>query len=513
MKAYEQLAAGGWWAKAGIDARSLTNLQPGEEPDIKLWGSFKPDNPRVDAAKSQRKGTTEFIKYEHPLSEERQLFLPDVPAELQERIYNKQGIQPTDAERQSGFWYVVHKYNLPITITEGAKKTLSSLSQGEVTIGLSGVNGGYLAKDHDRNPLNQRILHPELKVFATPGREFRFAFDHDTKTSTIFNVRRDMVRTAELLEQAGCGVRVVQWKGDKGLDDLIVNQGPAAYTQAQANPIPLAWEAQKHYRGEYTRLSRQARGTQSHLTSDALDAQVYKLAVSKGDLRDGARVIAQSGQVHYLRAGMPQQEVEAKTLAYIQYIEQQIYQPTYQTQETTVDPLGKTRTHDLEEGISQDVEQQQADPALSQTRQQVTPKENLHPLATPEAWEVLRDEVATFTQQPSAQQGVEEQQQPQTSQPAKLSPQQLWQQYSQRVQPGGRFTTALEVARLAWKKGVSEAEIRQILQGSPHLQQFGETGRRDLVELLLAKVKREVALSQQQRSPQHEQRHNQEFEP
>ncbi|HEY9847408.1 MAG TPA: DUF3854 domain-containing protein, partial [Candidatus Caenarcaniphilales bacterium] len=139
MKAYEQVAAGGWWAKAGIDARSLPNLQPGEKPDLKLWGSFKPDNPRVDTAKSQRKGTTEFIKYEHPLSEERQLFLPDVPAELQEHIYNKQGIQPTEAERQSGFWYVVHTYNLPITITEGAKKTLSSLSQGEVTIGLSGV--------------------------------------------------------------------------------------------------------------------------------------------------------------------------------------------------------------------------------------------------------------------------------------------------------------------------------------------------------------------------------------
>ncbi len=318
MKAYEQVSEGGWWAKAGIDARSLPHLQPGEEPNIKLWGSFKPDNPRVDTAKSQRKGKTEYIKYEHPLAEERQLFLFDVQDELAQRIYDKHNIQPTETEKQRGFWYVVHKYNLPITITEGAKKTLSSLSQGEITIGLSGVNGGYFAKDKDKNSLNLRILHPELEVFATPGREFRFAFDHDTKASTVFNVRRDMVRTGELLELEGCNVQVVQWKGDKGLDDLIVNQGPLAYTKAQANPIPLAWEAQKHYRGEYTRLSRQARKVQPSLSGDALDAQVYRLAVEKGDIRDGDRVIAQSDQVRSLRTGIPQQEAEAKTLEYIQ---------------------------------------------------------------------------------------------------------------------------------------------------------------------------------------------------
>jgi len=493
MKAYEQVAAGGWWAKSGIDARSLRELQPGEELDIKLWGSFKADHPRVDTTKSQRKGTTEFIKYEHPLAEERQLFLFDVPVDLAQRIYEKHNIQPAEAQKQSGFWYVVHKYNLPITITEGAKKTLSSLSQGEVTIGLSGVNGGYLAKDQDRNPLPQRVLHPELKVFATPGREFRFAFDHDRKASTVFNVRRDMVRTGELLELEGCNVSVVQWKGDKGLDDLIVNQGPVAYTKAQANPVPLAWEAQKHYRGEYTRLSKQVKKNHPALRSEAFDAHVYQLAVEKGDIRDGAMVIAQCAQARSLRIRRTQQESEAQTLGYIQHTEQQIYQPPHQAKEATVELLGKTRAQDLAEVISQDVEQQQADPALSQILQPLTPKlETLSHSATHEAEEALRDEVATFTEQLSALQGVEEQQQPQSLQLAKLPLQQLWQQYSQRVKPGGSFTTALEVARLAWKEGVSEVEIRQILQARPHLQQFGAKGHRDLVELPLAKVKRRL---------------------
>jgi len=288
----------------------------------------------------------------------------------------------------------------------------------------------------------------------------------------------------------------VQWKGDKGLDDLIVNQGPVVYAKAQTNLIPLAWEAQKHYRGEYTRLSRQVRRNQPNFKGEAIDVQVYKLAVEKGDIQHGARVIAQSDQARSLRTGMPQQEAEAETRAYIQHIEQQIYQPTNPTKETTVEPLGKTRIHDLDEGISQDVEQQQADSTLSQTLQPLTPKqETLNPSATHEAWEALRDEVATFTEQLSVLQGVEAQQQPQAPQPVKLSPQQLWQQYAQRIQPGGSFTTALEVARLAWQEGVPEAEIRQILQASPHLQGFAEKGRKDLVELPLAKVKREVALS------------------
>ena len=333
MEAYDQVAEGGWWASSGIDARSLLELKPGERPDYKTWGSFKADNPRVDAEKSQRKGKAEIIKYEHPIGEERQLFLFEVAAHVAERIYNKHGIQPTQAEKQSGFWHVVHKYNLPITITEGAKKTLSSLSQGEITIGLSGVNGGYISRDDQKNRLEQRLLHPELKVFATPGREFRFAFDQDTKLSTIFNVRREMVRTGELLEQAGCTVRVVQWQEDKGLDDLIVNQGPLAYAQAQAKTIPLSGSAQKHYRGEYNRLSKQVRNNQPALTGEAVDIEVYKVARSKGDIQDGARTIAQSDQSRSFRAELPRESARDATLAYIQRLEQQIRQSITKTSE------------------------------------------------------------------------------------------------------------------------------------------------------------------------------------
>jgi len=328
MKAYECVAEGGWWARAGINARSLPHLQPGEQPERKLWGSFKPDHPRVDASKSQSKGETEFVKYEHPLAEERQLFLFEVPDELAQRIYDKHGIQPTEADKQSGFWYIVWKYNLPVTLTEGAKKTLASLSQGEVTIGLSGVNGGYFAKDKEGHSLPQRQLHPELAVFATPGREFRFAFDHDTKPSTIANVRRDLVRTGDLLELAGCTVETVKWQGDKGLDDLIANQGPLAYAKAHAHPAPLAWEAQKHYRSEYTRLSRQVRKAQPGLQGERLDVEVYKLAAARGDIRDGARAIAQSDRARSLQKTLPSEQAQQQVQAYIQRIDQLLSHPT-----------------------------------------------------------------------------------------------------------------------------------------------------------------------------------------
>jgi len=437
MKAYERVAEGGWWAKSGVDARSLPGMQPGKQLELKIWGSFKASNPRVDAEKSQRKGKTEFIKYEHPLGEERQLFLFEVPDALAERIYNLHNIQHSETEKQSGFWYVVYKHNLPITLTEGAKKTLSSLSQGEITIGLSGVNGGYTTRGQDKNRSCQRLLHPELKVFATPGREFNFAFDHDTKLSTIFNVRRELVRTGELLEQEGCNVRVVQWQGDKGLDDLIVNQGPRAYAQAHSNAIPLDWEARKHYRAEYTRLAKQVRNEQPALTGEAVNIEIYKLAVLKGDIRDGARVIAQSDQARSFKAELLPQDVHAATLGYVQHIEQQIYQPL-----------------------------------------------------TAKVTENRQDEPT-------------EQQQPPAPHPVKLSPQQLWQQYSQRTKSPNSVSKQLEVARLAWSDGVPEPQIRQILQANPYLQRFGSKGVRDLVELPLSKVKRETKpLQQEQQASQ-----------
>jgi len=294
---YEQVAEGGWWGNAGVDARSLPTLQPGEKPALNSWGCFKPDNPRVDEQKTQHKGETQYIKYEHPVGVARSPYLPEVPDELAEKIYAKYGVEPTPSERASGFWYVVYQHKeIPITITEGWKKTLASLSQGEVTIGVSGVNALYLANDQEKNKLPQRQLNEELAVFATPRREFKFAFDQDTKVSTVMNVRRDMVRGIELLEARSCTCKVVKWDSQlgKGLDDLIANQGPLAYTRSQLSSVSSEGEKKAHYRTQYKLLMKTVVAEHQQLPQEYKDVEVYLLALQRGDGIDGDHFLSQS---------------------------------------------------------------------------------------------------------------------------------------------------------------------------------------------------------------------------
>jgi conjugative relaxase-like TrwC/TraI family protein len=328
MAQYEQVAEGGWWGKAGIDAQSLLNLQPGQQPQLSTWGCLKADSPRLDQGKTERKGQDEFIKYENPLGVSRSLYLPLVPDTLANRIYKKHGIQPTAAEKRSGFWSVVRQYNLPITITEGAKKTWASLSQGEITIGLSGVNGVYQARDAEGKLLPQRLLNEEMAVFATPGREFRFAYDQDTKASTIRNVRRDMVRGIELLEAQGCICKVINWKPEdgKGLDDLIAHRGSLAYTQAIATANPSDQDKSTHYRTEYTAIARQVRVNYPQATPEFLDAEVYLRAIAKAELKDGDRFLSQSDHARSLKT--PEQ-----VQAYVDHIKANVPQIRQQYQD------------------------------------------------------------------------------------------------------------------------------------------------------------------------------------
>ena len=133
-----------------------------------------------------------------------------------------------------------------------------------------------------------------------------------------------------------------------------MNQGPLAYARSQANTIPLAWSAKKHYRAEYTRLAKQVRDEQPDLFGDAVDVEVYKLAVLKGDAQDGARTIAQSNQVRSFQAELPTQSAHAAKLAYIQRIEQQLYQP--------ITKIGKSHQDELSNQQVSSVEQQPSDP-------------------------------------------------------------------------------------------------------------------------------------------------------
>ncbi|MHC0068350.1 MobF family relaxase [Nostoc sp. UIC 10890] len=250
IKAYSHLDAGGWWCDAGVDARSFADLTPGAKPAIKRWGCYKPNTPRPKKDEQNQVIQGKFIKYEHPPKVELSIFLLNVPEDIAERIYSKHKINPTQEDRQSGFWYCVWKHNIPCAIAEGAKKAASLLSQGHAAIGLPGISAGYRTpKDEFGKKIGKSYLHEELAVFATQGRLFKFCFDYETKPETKLHIERDISVTGRLLQEAGARVKVINLPGpDKGVDDFIAASGPLAYEKlSHLAPTFRDWQQQNQH--------------------------------------------------------------------------------------------------------------------------------------------------------------------------------------------------------------------------------------------------------------------------
>jgi conjugative relaxase-like TrwC/TraI family protein len=234
LNKYSHIEAGGWWCDAGVDSRCFQDLQPGQKPSQKIWGCYKPNYQRDSTDKPGKK-----IKYEHPPKTELSIFLLDVPDEIAKRIYQQVGVNPSQSDRACGFWYCVWKYNLPIVITEGAKKAACLLSQGRAAIGLPGIYAGYRSKDEHGNQIKAR-LHEELAVFATPGRDIKFCFDYETRPQTKRNIEIAISRTGSLMQRQGASVSVIDIPGpEKGVDDFIVAQNPLSYEQQERKALLL----------------------------------------------------------------------------------------------------------------------------------------------------------------------------------------------------------------------------------------------------------------------------------
>ncbi len=244
LELYSHLDAGGWWCNSGVDPRTFANLTPGEQPQIKEWGCYKPNHPRPKTVKKDGFYVVvegKFIKYEHPPSVDLSIFLLDVPGVIAQNIYSKAGVNPTDSDRKSCFWYCVYKHNIPLVITEGAKKAASLLSQGHAAIGLPGISSGYRSpKNEWGKKTGDSYLADELVVFATSGREIKICFDYETKPETKLNIQRDIWKTGSLLQEFGAVVKVITLPGpDKGVDDFIVAQGGKSFEKLSAGAIAL----------------------------------------------------------------------------------------------------------------------------------------------------------------------------------------------------------------------------------------------------------------------------------
>ena len=208
---YRHCELGGWWC-SGIDV--LT----GEGSD---WGQFKPDNPRTyKENKGFGQTLTKTIKYESPPKAPTEIYALRVPLHIWEKVAELNNVSMPEnivCDKKTGeaigFWsWVVKTPEIPLIITEGAKKAGCLLTAGYVAIALPGIYNGYR---QDKDQFNKAVglpkLIPQLEPFAVEDREIVFCFDCDRKPKTQKNVRTAIVKTGKLFERKGCTVKVVTW--------------------------------------------------------------------------------------------------------------------------------------------------------------------------------------------------------------------------------------------------------------------------------------------------------------
>jgi Domain of unknown function (DUF3854) len=255
--------------------------------------------PKID----RKKGTPR--KYETPIGNGVRAYLPAIPISLWIQIAehnhlteflptwvieanaNGQTELISQPEGDRSFWNWVSR--LPqahITLTEGGKKALALLSQGEIAIALYGVNGGYRSTVKiagDTIPLEKPELISDLLRFTEPNRHWILAFDQDTKLETRQKVDRAISKFGTLLAQSSQPptpkphhfsqtVRIATWFSDgnqKGIDDLIVTTGVVAWQEAKAKALPLLqWQLLQSVATRVRRKATRSIGDQEFSTID-----------------------------------------------------------------------------------------------------------------------------------------------------------------------------------------------------------------------------------------------------
>lgn len=142
---------------------------------------------------------------------------------------------------EGSFWEWVKQSSVSVIITEGAKKSLSLLSEGFVAIALNGVNGGYRSKDEMGRLLPDPELIPELKDFNWEGRTVVIAFDAESEEKKQSRVGAAVNRFAALLNKEGARTYAASWKASegKGIDDLKVNRGVGRVIEVISRARPI----------------------------------------------------------------------------------------------------------------------------------------------------------------------------------------------------------------------------------------------------------------------------------
>lgn len=226
----EQVAEGGWWFSTYDPVAKRRND----------FGCFKPDNPRWLDGKP--------LKYESPRgSKPKLLFFEHIPQDIWEKIAERAFKQIGEADN---FYQWLHDHpEVPLDITEGAKKVGALLSAGFAACGVAGITHLY-----QRDSEGKRLLHPQLEYFCNGSRTIRFVVDCDDDRKTRKEVSKIVSRAAGLIKSYNPSVKVlrVTWNGAKGCDDFIRYNGIALFNSQmrRARPVTVIapdYEKQKSY--------------------------------------------------------------------------------------------------------------------------------------------------------------------------------------------------------------------------------------------------------------------------
>jgi hypothetical protein len=246
---YSHCLNGGWYSR---------NYDPVDGQEME-WVQFKPDTPRTDFRKENKK-----VKYEPSPDQPSRIILPFLNRTRWGAIVKKHYPKYSDDKIKSimdsypNFWaWVLSDTSLPIVITEGSKKTLSLLSQNIIALGLPGVTMGI------RNINGKRIIQDDLKLFCKPNRVFNIAFDADTRKQTIKNVNRAIFGLCSTLQKEKCKVNILSWHPDlgKGIDDVIVN------SDNPSQVLATIWDDKKNF--SFWAVKHQFKMSRASLTIDS----------------------------------------------------------------------------------------------------------------------------------------------------------------------------------------------------------------------------------------------------
>ncbi|VEP12099.1 hypothetical protein H1P_1330018 [Hyella patelloides LEGE 07179] len=211
--------SGGWYVRS-ID------LMTGQ---YRNFGQFKP---KIPLHFPNQEKAFKYISFPKGDDVEVILLLPDM--DTWEAIADKYQvpITPEDIKEDrldKGFWlWVADNPQLPLEVTEGAKKAGCLLSHGYIPLCVTGVWNGKQKK--------KLKAIPTLAPFLTNGRPIHLVFDSDITVK--HQVQEALKHTGYLAAKEGCIVGVATWEyseATKGVDDLIVNKGISAFEAVMDN--------------------------------------------------------------------------------------------------------------------------------------------------------------------------------------------------------------------------------------------------------------------------------------